>query len=259
MDLKTLRVLIEVVLLGLLFILEVRFPLFRGREGLLRHGVRNIGMGLMNAGVTFLLFSGLIAFTMEAAQHSRVGLLHQLEGSPLIETGIAFILFDLWMYLWHRANHTIPFLWRFHRMHHSDKLLDVTSAFRFHIGELVFSTLIRFPVIFLLGLELWQLLLYETIMVPIVMIHHSNVNLPERWDRKMRTLLVTPNMHRVHHSRIPQETNSNYASVFSFWDRLGRSFKKREDILGLQYGLDAFDRDVWQSFGGMFKTPLASS
>ncbi|MBI4436454.1 MAG: sterol desaturase family protein [Candidatus Omnitrophica bacterium] len=255
--LKEGKILLEIVILSLLLILEAWLPLFKERKERLRHGSRNIAMGLMNGAMTGFLFSGATAFITEAAEFQGFGLLHWIEIPFWTEAAIAIFVFDLWMYLWHRANHQMPFLWRFHRMHHSDPQLDVTTALRFHIGELTLSSLVRFGILYLLGLTLWQLILYETILLPIILFHHSNVALPERWDRLFRILLVTPNMHRVHHSHFQPETDSNYSSIFSFWDRFAKSFRRKEDILTLHYGLDAFEAERWQSFLGLLVTPFS--
>jgi len=255
--LKETKILLEVVMLALLLMGEAWLPLFKGRSERLRHGSRNIAMGLMNGVITSFLFAGATAFVAEAAEFQGFGLLNWIEIPFWIETAIAFFLFDLWMYLWHRANHRVPFLWRFHRMHHSDPQLDVTTALRFHIGELIFSSLVRFGILYLLGLSLWQLILYETILLPIILFHHSNVALPERVDRLFRILIVTPNMHRVHHSRFQPETDSNYSSIFSFWDRFAKTFRRKENILTLHYGLDVFEAPKWQSFVGLLATPFS--
>jgi sterol desaturase/sphingolipid hydroxylase (fatty acid hydroxylase superfamily) len=170
---------------------------------------------------------------------------------------VALLLFDAWMYLWHRANHAVPFLWRFHRMHHSDPAVDTTTALRFHVGEIVISTLLRLGVIPLLGMRLWQVILYETLLLPVIAFHHSNVALPTVWDRRLRWVIVSPNMHRVHHSDWQPETDSNFASIFSWWDRLGRSFRLRPDVRTLQYGLRELDGNQWQGLWGLLRTPLA--
>ena len=222
------------------------------------HASRNLVIALFNIGFIALMFSGIISVVATWNQNMNFGLLIFLDLPLAIETGIALLLFDGWMYLWHRANHEIPFLWRFHRMHHSDREIDVTSATRFHIGELILSSVLRLGVIPLLGLELWQLVLYEVMLLPVIQFHHSNVNLPERWDRLLRTIIVSPNMHRVHHSRIQLETDSNYSSVFSFWDRLARTFRRREDLRAIEFGLLEFDDLKWQTILGMLRTPFRS-
>src|SRR5256885_17251711 len=103
-----------------------------------------------------------------------------------VSTLLAILLLDGGMYLWHRANHRLPLLWRFHRVHHSDPALDVTSAVRFHTGEILISSVLRLALIPLLGVSLWQILLYEALLLPVIQFHHSNVRLPERLDRWLR-------------------------------------------------------------------------
>lgn len=250
---------LTIAVLVFLWCLETWLPLYHERHGnRLKHAGRNITIALFNNVVIALIFSGIMAMVTAWNQNQKIGLLHLLDFPLSIETGIAILLFDGWMYLWHRANHEILFLWRFHRMHHSDREVDVTSATRFHIGELILSSILRLGVILLLGLELWQLVLYEVLLLPVIQFHHSNVNLPEKWDQLLRAIIVSPNMHRVHHSRIQFETDSNYSSVFSFWDRLARTFRRRDDVEAIEFGLIEFDDLKWQTILGMFRTPFRS-
>ena len=254
----TLKTVLAIAVLAFLWCLETWLPLYRERHGnRLKHAGRNIVIALFNTTVILMLY-GIMAVVAPWNYNQKLGLLNLLDFPPTIETGIALLLFDGWMYLWHRANHKIPFLWRFHRMHHSDREMDVTSATRFHTGELIFSSILRLGVIPLLGLELWQLVLYEVMLLPVIQFHHSNVNLPERWDRLLRAIIVSPNMHRVHHSRIQHETDSNYSSVFSFWDRLACTFRRREDVGAIEFGLLEFDDLKWQTILGMLRTPFRS-
>ena len=255
--LDRLNIVLTIAVLVFLWCLETWLPLYHGRHGnRLKHAGRNIVIALFNTMVIALMFSWIMAMVAIWNYNHKLGLLHILNFSLPIETGIALLVIDGWMYLWHRANHEIPFLWRFHRMHHSDCEVDVTSATRFHIGELILSSVLRLMVLPLLGLELWQLILYEVILLPVIQFHHSNVNLPERWDRLMRAIIVSPNMHRVHHSRIQLETDSNYSSVLSFWDRLARTFRLRDDVLAIEFGLLEFDDLKWQTILGMLRTPF---
>lgn len=250
------KILIQAGALVLILWFEAVFPLFQGRRERFRHIGRNLAIGLLNGILLALLFSTLTASVALNTQKAGFGLLSWVSWHPLAETLLALLLFDLWMYLWHRANHRIRFLWLFHRMHHTDDQLDASSALRFHTGELVFSSLLRLAVVPLLGMNLSQLILYETLLQPVILFHHSNVALPGRFDRVLRFLIVTPNMHRVHHSQERFETDSNYSSVFSFWDRLGKSFRRRPDPLTLRYGLPEFPEKKWQTLAGMLKTPI---
>jgi sterol desaturase/sphingolipid hydroxylase (fatty acid hydroxylase superfamily) len=242
--------------------LETWVPFFTDRPGArrrplrLRHAARNLAVAGLNLLVIGLGFSTATAGVAAWAQAAHFGLLHQWSAPLWMKTAAALLLFDAWMYLWHRANHAVPFLWRFHRMHHSDPAVDVTTALRFHVGEITLSSALRLAVIPLLGLQLGQVILYETILLPVIAFHHSNVALPEPWDRRLRLVIVSPNMHRVHHSDWQPETDSNFASIFSWWDRLGRSFRLRKDVRALRYGLREFDGDQWQGLWGLLRTPL---
>lgn len=237
---------------------ESFFPLFMDRTGRLRlvHVARNVTLGLINGLVLTLWFSALIASSAQWGTLHRFGLLHWIPLPPAAQQIAGFIAFDLWMYGWHRANHRLAFLWRFHRVHHSDPALDTSSAYRFHVGEMVISTLLRLAVIPLLGIPLKDLVLYELILQPVILFHHSNIALPEGLDRRLRTLVVSPNMHRVHHSDLPAETNSNYASIFSFWDRIWGTYRRRE-VISIRFGLNEFRDPRRQTLWGLLLTPAA--
>jgi len=247
---------IQMAALGLCLWLESLVPFYMDRSQRVQHGVRNLLIGLANGTVLLLVFSGLIASAAHWGSLHPVGLLHHLPLPEGAKPWVSFIVFDLWMYFWHRANHKIPFLWRFHRVHHADSALDATSGYRFHVGEMVLSTILRLAVIPLLGITLQDLLLYELILQPVVLFHHSNINLPERLDRWMRAFFVSPNMHRIHHSDIQEETDSNYASIFSVWDRLSRTYRRRETATIL-FGLKEFRDPRWQTVRGMLTMPTA--
>jgi sterol desaturase/sphingolipid hydroxylase (fatty acid hydroxylase superfamily) len=170
----------------------------------------------------------------------------------------AVLLLDAWTYIWHRLNHAVPVFWRFHRVHHADARMDVTTASRFHLGEIVLSSILRIPLIVVLGIDLWELIAYETVMFAVVQLQHANIVLPDRVDRFLRLLIVTPAMHKVHHSRWRPETDSNYSSLFSFWDRIGRSFQIRKDLTSLSMGLDAFDAPENRTLSGLMKIPFST-
>lgn len=247
---------VQIVALGVCLWGESLVPLFsRDSRARLRHGARNVVIGGINGIVLTLGFTALVVAAIRWGINHPIGLLHWLSLPAGAERLIGFIAFDLWMYGWHRANHALPWLWRFHRVHHSDPAVDATSALRFHVGEMVLSTILRLAVIPLLGMTLGDLVLYELCLEPVILFHHSNIALPERWDRWLRFLIVSPNMHRVHHSDLPMDTNSNYASIFSAWDRLGGTYRRR-DVATVQYGLKEFREPRWQTLRGVLLTPV---
>ncbi|HNG31441.1 MAG TPA: sterol desaturase family protein [Blastocatellia bacterium] len=186
------------------------------------------------------------------------GLLRLVQLPPATATVAAIVLFDGWMYLWHRANHKIGFLWRFHRVHHSDPEMDATTATRFHTGEILISSALRLAVIPLLGITVGQLLAYEMLLLPVILFHHSNVQFPEKMDRWLRLLIVTPAIHRVHHSRLRDETDSNYSSVFSFWDRIAKTFRLRWDGQPVNFGLNEFGAKRWERLPSLLRMPFVS-
>ncbi len=243
-----------------LLLWETLSPFFvfpRGRDRL-RHGFRNILLGMLNAGVTALAFVALWWWAATLSATYGIGLLHWLTLPTWAEWLIAILLFDAWTYYWHRINHRYPFLWRFHRVHHSDPHMDVTTASRFHIGEIAMSSILRIPLIILLGASTEQLALYELLMFAVVQFHHANISVSAKWDRMLRLFIVTPYMHKVHHSRWQPETDSNYSSLLSIWDRLFHSFRINEKPETIRLGLDEFNRPADQTIPGMLNTPIVN-
>jgi len=134
-----------------------------------------------------------------------------------------FVLMDFTFYWWHRATHEVPLLWRLHNVHHFDPDLDVTTSFRFHAGEILLSTAFRALQVWALGITRPVLIAYEAVFFAGTMFHHSNIRLPFAFERVLNYCFVTPRMHGIHHSVVKSETDSNYGSVFRWWDMLGRT------------------------------------
>jgi len=236
------------------------FSFFRQRmKQRAHHALRNFLLTIMNVIMLSLLFIGLWGMAADYAADHNLGLLHQLSLPLWGKALIAVLLFDFWTYWWHRFNHVIPFLWRFHRVHHSDPKMDVTTSNRFHIGEIFMSSVLRIPLIILFGAELWHIALYEALMFPVVQFHHANISLPPQLDRLLRIFIVTPDMHKVHHSRYHKETDTNYTSMLSIWDRVFGSFRLSKDPSTIQLGLKHFDDDNKQSVLGMLTTPAGKT
>ncbi|MGE0595632.1 MAG: sterol desaturase family protein [Hyphomonadaceae bacterium] len=137
---------------------------------------------------------------------------------------IDLALLDLWTYAWHRANHEWRPLWRFHRVHHLDRFLDASSALRFHPGEVLISALARAPLIVAAEIPIASLLVFDALLLAAALFHHSNVRLPASLERALRVIIVTPSHHWVHHHTVRADTNANYASLLTVWDRLFASW-----------------------------------
>jgi sterol desaturase/sphingolipid hydroxylase (fatty acid hydroxylase superfamily) len=244
-----------------LLLAEHQFPFFLefwpNKLGRIRHDAKNLSLGLTNAIVAALL-TGTLLVVVEAASRD-LGLLSRLSLPVVAATAISLVILDFWMYVWHRLNHALPFLWRFHRMHHSDPAVDASTGVRFHTGEIVMSGLARVALLPVLGFSLWQLALYDAMLLPVVLFHHSNVRFPRWLDYGLTMCVVTPAMHRVHHSQWRPETDSNFASILPLWDRMFRTFRLREDAHSLRLGLVEFEGQQWQTLWGMLKTPVARS
>jgi sterol desaturase/sphingolipid hydroxylase (fatty acid hydroxylase superfamily) len=257
---ETIRASASLIWLVLLLSWESFAPFFNffahATAGRVRHGMRNLVLGVVNALVNATICVGLWWAVARWTEAQSFGLLHWLSPPDWARLIGAFLLIDGWMYFWHRLNHRVPFLWRFHRVHHSDPKMDVTTANRFHAGEIVMSCVLRIPVIALAGVRLEELAIYEAAMFGVVQLHHANINLTAPVDRLLRWLIVTPYMHKVHHSNWQPETDSNYSSLFSFWDRLFGTFRLRDDPHSLHYGLNELTAHEHHTLGGLLATPF---
>ena len=151
------------------------------------------------------------------------GLVHLLTLPGWLELAASFLLMDLAFYYWHLANHRAPFLWRFHNVHHTDPELDVSTAFRFHFGEIALSSVFSVIQISLIGISPWAFAVYQVMFQAEVLFHHSNLRLPICFERLLNKVVVTPRMHGIHHSQVHRENNSNFGTVFPWWDRLHRT------------------------------------
>jgi sterol desaturase/sphingolipid hydroxylase (fatty acid hydroxylase superfamily) len=166
-----------------------------------------------------ILASGAIGAAVLAGQ-GEVGIFHQVDWPWWVEVIIAVVLFDLVVYVQHVLMHAIPILWRLHMVHHSDVDIDVTTGVRFHPLEITLSMFIKIGAVILLGAAPIAVLIFEVLLNATSMFNHSNVHIPVHVDRILRWIVVTPDMHRIHHSTIPQETNRNFGFNLPWWDRV---------------------------------------
>lgn len=148
------------------------------------------------------------------------------------------LILDGLIYWWHRANHRVPFLWRFHGVHHLDRTLDTTTALRFHFGEVALSALARAVVVLALAVPLASVLAFETLVLIAAIFHHSNLRLPAGFERALSRVVVTPSIHWVHHHRIRADTDSNYSTVLSIWDPIFRSRSRTRRTRDLEIGVE---------------------
>lgn len=252
---------IIVFMLTVLWAGESTAPMFADRRRRLRHGAANVALGVVNGIVGNFFFGAGILVATEWSRVNSIGLLHRLPGAcpTWIQFAIGMVLVDLWMYAWHRINHRVPLLWRFHAVHHSDREMDATSAVRFHTGEIILSGLARLLVLPMLGVSLPVILVYELVLLPVILFHHSNLRIGSAIDGVLRPIIVTPWMHWVHHSMLSEETNSNYGSVLSVWDRMFGSFRLRANPSEIELGLmEDESEQSWRTIVGMVTRPFRS-
>jgi sterol desaturase/sphingolipid hydroxylase (fatty acid hydroxylase superfamily) len=218
----------------------------------------NIGVAILDAVIVrILLPGGAVAFAAAYAA-SGYGLLPMLGLPDWLAFAVAVLVLDLAIYFQHRLFHAVPFLWRLHRMHHSDVDLDVTSGARFHPAEILLSIAIKLGVIAAMGPSAAAVLAFEVILNACSMFNHANVGLPARLERALRLVLVTPDLHRIHHSRDRIETDSNFGFSVPWWDRLFGTFRAEpaRGQLGMTIGLDLFNSAQDQKLGALLMQPL---
>lgn len=189
-----------------------------------RHDLINVAIGVGN-GVFNFTVGYFFQMALQWFNQLPFGLFNYVALPFWLSMLLQLLLLDLYMYWWHRFNHTSPFLWRFHRFHHLDEAMNTTTALRFHTVELTFSYIARLLVFPLFGFSVGAIILYSLVFFPVVLLHHSNLRISRAADLILRKLIVSPGMHRIHHSRKQIETNSNYSSVLPLWDRLFRSYR----------------------------------
>lgn len=215
----------------------------------------NVGLVLISSGVLKFFFPILAVGIAALAEQYQIGLFHYVNASQhwqWVWLIAIYLLLDMAIYIQHRLFHVVPMFWRTHRVHHTDEHLDATSALRFHPLEIVASMIFKFGVIFCLGAPVYLVIVFEVMLNGVAMFNHSNITINakiERW------FIVTPAMHRIHHSIEHAETNSNFGNQFSCWDRLFGTYlshaaQNERMVLGTT---GHQNRNLWQ----MLKEPLA--
>jgi sterol desaturase/sphingolipid hydroxylase (fatty acid hydroxylase superfamily) len=186
----------------------------------------------------------------------RFGLLHMVPLPFAAQLVAGFLLLDLTFYYWHRANHALPLFWRFHNVHHIDPDLDVSTSFRFHFGEVLYSTVFRALQVSLLGVSPIILTAYEITFQCATMFHHSNIRIPIRIERVLNKVIVTPRMHGIHHSIVENETNSNYSVIFRWWDFIHSSLRLNIPHANITIGVPGYQAPADNTLVSLFVLPF---
>ncbi len=259
---------IPILLFVALLLIESRFSLRVRKSSKAKRLLINLAVSGLAIGTGASVVKPVALTIASWSTEGSYGLLRLIPLPLTVEFIVAFLLMDLTFYYWHRLNHTIPLLWRFHNVHHVDPDLDVSTSFRFHFAEILYSSAFRALQVYVIGVSLVTYLVYELFFQCATLFHHSNVRLPLGLEGGLNMMLVTPRMHGIHHSAVKEETNSNYSVIFRWWDLLHGTLRlnvKQEDVvIGVPAYLDPEDnrflnllvlpfrkqKDYWRSPGG---------
>ena len=244
------------VFLGVFVLMAVLEALLPAREAVLSRKTRwlgNLSMVVMGALVSRILLPATLVGVSLWAQQKGIGVFNVLldavpadasssnqllnSGEPLNNSStylvhiaivtLSVLLLDMLIYWQHRLFHTVPMLWRFHKMHHADSHVDTTTGLRFHPVEIAMSLGIKAAAVVMLGVPAIAIVIYEVALNGFALFNHANIRLPQKWDDRIGLVLITQRLHRIHHSQAKNESNSNYGFSVSWWDRLFNSFTPR--------------------------------
>ncbi len=202
----------------------------------------NLGLAALNMAIMRLSLGGIAYLSAITAETNGYGLLNQVSVPEWLSIILILLFLDFAIYCQHILSHKWPLLWRLHQVHHTDLEFDATTAVRFHPLEIMISMLYKVLCIVAIGADPWAVIAFEIILNGAATFNHSNINIPDAIDKKLRWLIITPDMHRIHHSTVPTETDSNYGFSISCWDRLCKTYiaepKQSQTIMAI--GLKSF-------------------
>lgn len=224
--------------LVLFWILEGIIPLFRFEYKKIRHAGINLIFTLMTVIIGFGL-AGALLYVSDLVSSREFGLLYLIEMPLWLQVVMGVMLLDLiGAYFVHFVEHKVKWMWKFHLIHHSDTTIDVTSGLRHHPGETVFRISFTIMAVIVVGAPIGTIMLYQSLSVLFAHLEHVNCSPFGKWDKTISYILVTPNMHKVHHHYTKPWTDTNYGNIFSIWDRLFGTFQYVEDLNEVKFGID---------------------
>ena len=221
--------------------------------------LNNLGLTLFNTLLVRLVFpTAAVGVALHGAEKGWRWL-HSVPGPSWAGGMLSIVVLDLAIYTQHRLFHKVPLLWRLHRMHHTDLDIDVTTGAKFHPLEILLSMAIKMGIILTIGVPAWSVIAFEVLLNGTSMFNHSNISLNLKADRVLRLLVVTPDMHRVHHSVIIRETDSNFGFNFPWWDHLFGTYRAEPTAghAAMTIGLANYRNPKWLKFHWMLVVPFA--
>lgn len=241
------------------FLLELIMPYRPSTVSKFKRWLINLGMTAFNRVVLMLLFSTAAVQTASYVTRNDIGVLNLLSLPGWLKVLTTLVFMDFTLYVWHFLNHEMPFLWRFHRVHHTDLNMDVSTATRFHLGELAISSVIRISLIYFLGADLLGIVVFESALLLCAQFHHSSLRVPVWFERIFWILFVPPSMHRIHHSVVIKERNTNYGTIFSVWDRFLGTMHDDVDQVRIRIGVGAYPDEKKLGLGRLLVMPFTQS
>jgi sterol desaturase/sphingolipid hydroxylase (fatty acid hydroxylase superfamily) len=237
---------------------ELKRPLREQTQDKVRRDVRNAAMSLLTAATISLTEKPLTTPLSQAVVRNRWGLL-KLRRLPVgIDIFLSIVLLDYTLYVWHVLTHKVPFLWRFHQVHHVDLDLDASTALRFHAVEMALSAPWRAAQVLVFGVSTKGLALWQTLTLMEILFHHSNIRLPLGLERWLCRIIVTPRMHGIHHSIVREETDSNWSTIFSWPDYVHGTLKLNVPQNEITIGVPAYRDPEELTFGKLMTMPFTA-
>jgi len=252
----------SILLGGIMFfwILEGLIPLYSFNYKKTKHAITNLFFTLTTAVIGFGLAFILLKSTIFVTQN-KIGVIHLFDISLSVQVILSLLILDLiGAYLVHFIEHKVPWMWKFHLVHHSDMNVDVTTGLRHHPGETVFRISFTILGVYVSGASIGMVMLYQSLSVLFAHLTHANINIPKKIDNMISLFFVTPHMHKIHHHYKQPLTDSNYGNIFSIWDRLFGTYVNVKNQKSIVYGVDTMmDKTKTRSLKSLFLIPFKRS
>lgn len=215
--------------------LEYFFPSVKIKAHSIGRIIKNLSFWPINIGLSLAVILPVSYFAVHHAFWVRPQWLLGFSG-----LGFDILFLDFFIFWWHRASHKIPLLWRFHLVHHLDEHLDTSSAIRFHFGEIFFAVFARAVVIMVLAIPFNSVIIFEILVLVFTLFHHSNIAIPARFSRNLSKIIITPEIHWVHHHAVQKDTDSNYGTILSIWDRIFATRSTTSRFQSMKIGVEGY-------------------
>ncbi len=238
---------------------EHKRSLRRVVDSKLKRDARNLAVASLAAAAMQLLEVPVAVAIASRAQRRGIGLLRITPAPGWVKAILTILSLDYTLYIWHRLAHQVPLLWRFHQIHHVDREMDASTALRFHFGEITLSVVFRAAQVWLIGPTPAEYARWQMFLFTCVLFHHANIRLPLAMERRLALVFVTPRLHGIHHSVVPDEVNSNWSSGLTVWDWLHGTLRTDVPQDSIVIGVQGLRDDRHQTLPGILTLPFQAS